>query len=80
MLRALSGKGLALLLALASLGRQGAPGSGPFVLYDQQGRRRSVFAGLYDNQGYRWWRMQTAGDGFGWIAGVVGGRPTIAQA
>ena len=40
----------------------------------------AVFAGPYDNQGYRWWRVQTAQDRFGWIAGAVGGRPTVAPA
>ena len=40
----------------------------------------AVFAGPYDNQGYRWWRVQTAQDRFGWIAGAVGDSPTVAPA
>ena len=38
----------------------------------------AIIAGPYDNQGYRWWRVQTAGNALGWIAGTIDGRPTIS--
>ncbi len=37
----------------------------------------AIIAGPYDNEGYRWWRVQTASDALGWIAGSIGGIPTI---
>ena len=37
----------------------------------------AILAGPYDDEGYRWWRVQTAGNAVGWIAGTIGGRPTI---
>ncbi|MCY4018762.1 MAG: SH3 domain-containing protein [Chloroflexi bacterium] len=37
----------------------------------------AILAGPYDNQGYRWWRVQTANNALGWIAGVISGNPTI---
>lgn len=37
----------------------------------------AIIAGPYDNQGYRWWRVQTAGNALGWIAGTINGRATI---
>ncbi len=38
----------------------------------------AVIAGPHEADGYRWWRVQTANNAFGWIAGAIGGRPTIA--
>ena len=37
----------------------------------------AIIAGPYDNEGYRWWRVQTAGNALGWLAGTIGGRATI---
>jgi len=37
----------------------------------------AILAGPYDNQGYRWWRVQTASNALGWLAGAIGGTPTI---
>ena len=39
----------------------------------------AVFAGPYDNEGYRWWRVQTADNNFGWIAGTINGAPTVRR-
>ena len=38
----------------------------------------AILAGPYESEGYRWWRVQTADNVFGWVAGVIGGRPSIA--
>lgn len=38
----------------------------------------AILAGPYDNEGYRWWRVQAASNALGWIAGVINGRPTIS--
>ena len=37
----------------------------------------AIFAGPHENEGYRWWRVQTANNVFGWIAGTIGGQPTM---
>ena len=39
----------------------------------------AVIAGPHEADGYRWWRVQTANDALGWIAGAIGGRRTIAS-
>ena len=39
----------------------------------------AIFAGPYDNEGYRWWRVQTAGGTFGWIAGTINGVATLRR-
>ena len=39
----------------------------------------AIFAGPHDNEGYRWWQVQTADNTFGWIAGAIGGAPTIQR-
>ena len=39
----------------------------------------AIFAGPYENEGYRWWRIQTANSIFGWIAGTINGAPTIQR-
>lgn len=43
----------------------------------QQGDYVAIFAGPYENEGYRWWRIQTSADDFGWIAGTIDGAPTV---
>lgn len=40
----------------------------------------AVFAGPYDNEGARWWQVQTAQNRFGWIAGEIAGSPTVGPA
>ena len=40
----------------------------------------AVFAGPYDNEGDRWWQVQTAHNRFGWIAGSIAGSPTVGPA
>ncbi|MYH66896.1 MAG: SH3 domain-containing protein [Chloroflexi bacterium] len=40
----------------------------------------AVFAGPYDTEGDRWWQVQTAQNGFGWVAGSISGSPTIGPA
>jgi hypothetical protein len=40
----------------------------------------AIIAGPHEAEGYRWWRVQTANNVLGWIAGVISGRPTIAPA
>ncbi len=39
----------------------------------------AIFAGPYENEDYRWWRIQTANNIFGWIAGTINGAPTIQR-
>jgi hypothetical protein len=41
------------------------------------GDTANLIAGPYDNEGYRWWKVQTASDIIGWIAGTIDGSPTI---
>ena len=57
--------------------RQGPSTSHQIVGGLDAGDYVAVLAGPYDNQGYRWWRVQSAGNALGWIAGTIGGRPTI---
>jgi len=40
----------------------------------------AIIAGPYDNEGYRWWKVQTASNIVGWIAGTISGALTIAPA
>jgi len=37
----------------------------------------AIFAGPYDNEGYFWWRVQTAHNQFGWLAGTINGVATV---
>ena len=60
--------------------RQSPDTEAPIMATLAAGDYVAVFAGPYDNQGYRWWRVQTARSRFGWIAGRVADRPTIAPA
>lgn len=39
----------------------------------------AIFAGPYDNEGYRWWQVQTADETFGWLAGAINGTPTLQR-
>ena len=39
----------------------------------------AIIAGPYDNEGYRWWRVQTANNVLGWIAGVIDRVPTLRR-
>lgn len=39
----------------------------------------AIFAGPYDNEGYRWWQVQTADETFGWLAGTINGVPTLQR-
>lgn len=39
----------------------------------------AIFAGPYDNEGSRWWRVQTADETFGWLAGAINGAPTLQR-
>ena len=43
-----------------------------------QGDYVAVFAGPHDADSYRWWRVQTAQNRFGWVVDAVGSRPTLA--
>lgn len=40
----------------------------------------AIIAGPYDNEGFRWWKVQTASNIVGWIAGTINGALTIAPA
>ena len=57
--------------------RQGPSTSHQIVGGLDAGDYVAILAGPYDNQGYRWWRVQSAGNALGWIAGAIGGRPTL---
>ncbi len=37
----------------------------------------AIFAGPYVDTQYRWWRVQTARNLFGWIAATINGAPTV---
>ena len=37
----------------------------------------AVFAGPHENDGYTWWRVQTASNAFGWLAGAINGARTL---
>ena len=39
----------------------------------------AIFAGPHNNEGYRWWQVQTADNTFGWINGAIGGVPTVQR-
>jgi len=39
----------------------------------------AIFAGPYENEGYRWWQVQTADETFGWLAGTINGAPTLQR-
>ena len=39
----------------------------------------AIFAGPYDNAGYRWWRVQAADGTFGWLAGTINGASTLQR-
>ncbi len=39
----------------------------------------AIFAGPYENEGYRWWRVQTANGTFGWVAGSINGAPALRR-
>ena len=43
-----------------------------------QGDYIAVIAGPYDNEGYRWWKIQTANNIIGWIAGTINGTLTVS--
>ena len=45
-----------------------------------EGDHVAIFAGPHENEGYRWWRVQTANNIFGWIAGTIDGAPTMRPA
>ena len=57
--------------------RQGPSTSQAIIAGLYAGDYVAIIAGPYDNQGYRWWRVQTASGALGWIAGSIGGRSTI---
>lgn len=55
------------------------PSTGSLILGGLvQGDYVAVVAGPYDNEGYRWWRIQTANNIVGWIAGTINGTLTIS--
>ena len=39
----------------------------------------AIFAGPHENEGFRWWRVQTANGAFGWIAGAINGVQTLRR-
>jgi len=45
-----------------------------------QGDYVAIIAGPYDNEGFRWWKVQTATNIVGWIAGTINNTLTIAPA
>ncbi|MCY4072221.1 MAG: SH3 domain-containing protein [Chloroflexi bacterium] len=57
--------------------RQGPSTSHAIIAGLYAGDYVAILAGPYDNQGYRWWRVQSASNALGWIAGSIDGRPTI---
>ena len=57
------------------------PSTGSLILGGLvQGDYVAVMAGPYDNEGFRWWKIQTATNIVGWIAGTIGGNLTITPA
>lgn len=57
------------------------PSTGSLILGGLvQGDYVAVIAGPYDNEGFQWWKIQTATSIVGWIAGTIGGTLTISPA
>ena len=72
--------GQQLRVAVAYLNlRQEPSASAPVIGALVSGDYVAIFAGPHEADGYRWWRVQTADDLFGWVAGGVGGAPTLRQ-
>ena len=68
------------LRARQNLNVRGAPSTSAQVIGGLfNGDYIAIIAGPHDADGYRWWRVQTANDALGWIAGAIGGRRTIAS-
>ncbi len=66
------------LRALRNLNLREGPSTGHAIIGGLfVGDYVAILAGPYDNQGYRWWRVQTAGNALGWMAGTIGGSPTV---
>lgn len=72
--------GQQLRVALPYLNLRQEPGlSGGIVGGLVSGDYVAIFAGPHEQDGYRWWRVQTADNSFGWIADKVNGAPTLRQ-
>ena len=68
------------LRARQNLNVRGAPSTSAQIIGGLfSGDYVAIIAGPHDADGYRWWRVQTANDALGWIAGAIGGRRTIAS-
>lgn len=54
------------------------PSTGSIILGGLvQGDYVAAIAGPYENEGFRWWRVQTASNIVGWVAGTIAGSFTI---
>ncbi len=73
--------GQQLRVIVGALNLRETPGTNSAVLDSLlRGDYVAVFAGPYDNEGDRWWQVQTARNRFGWIAGRIAGSPTVGPA
>ena len=69
-----------LRIALPYLNLRSDPTTGGAILRGLNfGDYVAIFAGPYENEGYRWWRVQTADGTFGWLAGTINGAPTLQR-
>lgn len=69
-----------LRIAVDYLNLRGEPSTGSAIQRSLvYGDYVAIFAGPYDNEGYRWWRVQTADETFGWLAGTINGAATLQR-
>lgn len=55
------------------------PSTGSLILGGLvQGDYVAAIAGPYDNEGFRWWKVQTAGNIVGWVAGTINNTLTLS--
>jgi len=70
--------GQQLRIVFSNLNIRQDPSTGSVILGGLvQGDYVAVIAGPYDNEGFRWWKVQTASNIVGWIAGTINGALTI---
>ncbi len=71
--------GQQLRIVFSNLNIRQDPSTGSVILGGLvQGDYVAVIAGPYENEGFRWWKVQTATNIVGWIAGTINGALTIS--
>ena len=73
--------GQQLRVAVASLNIRQRPSAASQTAGElREGDYAAVLAGPYEDESHRWWKVQTARNIIGWIAGRIGGRLTVRPA